>query len=188
MKSISIQKGSLFRQRFYINLRVGPWPGFCTSTQGLHSFIASLSVLVSSLFSHGPSLWMTKHGIHTFVLYFEFFIVQKSSLPRGGSRNGFTDIYIVFSFSSADIHVWLPSQWYPSRNTLGDIWSNPSFLSDHCSQFILEDFSLVYLLVFPSWPLAVCSSSAGTWDVGSERGLSGQDLTGDASRVRDSQK
>ena len=36
--------------------RVGPRPGFCTSTEVRHSFIVSLSVLVSSLFSHGPSL------------------------------------------------------------------------------------------------------------------------------------
>jgi hypothetical protein len=56
---------------------------------------------------------------------------------------------------------------------VGDKWYNPSFLSTHCSQFILEDFfSLVYL-PFSSWPLPVCSSSEGVWDVegGNERGM-----------------
>jgi hypothetical protein len=53
-------------------------PGFCTSTQGLHSCIPLLSVRVSSLCSPGPSLCLTKHGIRAFVFLFEFFIAQKS--------------------------------------------------------------------------------------------------------------
>ena len=58
--------------------RVGPG----TSTQGLHSCIALLSVRVSSLCSPGPSLCLTKHGIRAFVFLFEFFIAQKSSMHR----------------------------------------------------------------------------------------------------------
>jgi hypothetical protein len=108
--------------------------------------------------------------------------------------------FSVASFSKHILHVDLLEVLYTLLDSIvhslttgswlwvGDIWCNPSFLSDHCSQFILEDFSLVYLLVFPSWPLPVCSSNEGTWDVGSARDLSGQDLAGDASRVRDSQK
>jgi len=86
-------------------------PGFCTSTQGLHSCIASLSVLVSSLCSPGPSLCLTKHGVRAFVFLFEFFIAQKSSMHRirergvwmdmdGISRNGFAYVFINFAMDS----------------------------------------------------------------------------------------
>jgi hypothetical protein len=71
----------------FVHLRVGTCPGFCASTQGLHSFIVSLSGLVSSLFSRGPSLCIpSQHKNTEFVFYFfifEFFIAQKSSIAFG---------------------------------------------------------------------------------------------------------
>ena len=79
--------------------RMGPG----TSTQGLHSCIALLSVRVSSLCSPGPSLCLTKHGIRAFVFLFEFFILHRAEElnashsgegsvcmdMEGISRNGF---------------------------------------------------------------------------------------------------
>ena len=60
-------------------------PGFFNSTQGLHFFITSLSGLVSSSFSHGPSF--CHHDINT-EFAFSFFFLSSSSHRRVQSCSG----------------------------------------------------------------------------------------------------
>ena len=117
-------------------------PGFCTSTQGLHSFMDSLSGLVSSLFSHrGPSLRIPAHSSSRRVQsgseegrvnewhmdrvnewhmdWITQWIRRYSCSACLGSLHvslwWFVTIRNLAAFPNADIHVWFPSQCHPSR-------------------------------------------------------------------------
>ena len=124
-------------------------PDFCTSTQGLHFFIASLSGLVSSPFSHGSSLCHhntnTEFALSFFI--FEFFISQNSSIAFGRGESEWMTCGLDYAMDSPIFA--LSFLWCSTCFTLAVCYtSHVSSFSKHVSVWRLA--TLRILAAFPS--------------------------------------
>ena len=137
-------------------LSVGPWSGFTTSTHGLHSFIVSLYVFVSSLVSHRPSLCITKQGVWLFRFIFLFlppserFNTSRSQTRgRGESEWNWITILDDMVISLVIEKYHRSSRWHFSMTLLDD---QLSFATSYLSEAItlLTCFGVLHTSTSPN--------------------------------------